>query len=155
MNKRALRVFAGPARARSSLRIGALLVTLMWVSAMAGIHAETLSRSLSAQSPAVPFQWSGGAPKPWPCWIKPVAPGSAVPGPVLRTRPRPILSPARIQDLKRQEQVLRQQMWQLRLRRRTFLAEGRPQHAHEINQRLLSLGWRLRRIQAVVRAGRP
>lgn len=62
-----------------------------------------------------------------------------------------MVSPARLHYLKRQERLVRRQMWRLRLRRRTFLAEGRPQHAHRVSQRIWSLGWRLRQIQAAER----
>lgn len=131
-----------------------VLVALTVLSSLAVSRAHASPRSGPSASQAIPFQWSGRAPSPWPCWIKPFPTAGAVGSAPVRMTPYVPVSPARLRYLKRQERLVRQKMWRLRLRRRTFLAEGRPQHAHKVTQHILNLGWRLRRIQAAERAGR-
>ncbi len=145
--------------------VGAFVLTFMGESGVVVLMALTVlfslmvtrahaaPRSGPSVSQAIPFRWSGRAPSPWPCWIKPFPTAGAVESPPVRVAPHVTISPARLQYLKRQERLVRRQMWRLRLRRRTFLAEGRPQHAHKVSERILNLGWRLRRIQVAERSG--
>ncbi len=151
MNKRRLNGVGTFARASVGGRGLAMLAALTALSFLMTTRAQASPRSGPSVSQAIPLQWSGRAPSPWPCWIKPVPVTGPVGSPPAQRVPRPIVSPARLQYLKRQERLLRRRIWRLRLRRRTFLAEGRPQHVHRVNQRILSLGWRLRRVQAAER----
>jgi hypothetical protein len=43
-------------------------------------------------------------------------------------------------------------MWRLHVRRQHFLAEGMPDHAHKIHERIIALGWQLRRVEAAEHA---
>ncbi len=151
MNKRGVKGLGALVGTGTGERVTAILAVVTMLSGLAVAHANTSPRLETPVSRAIPLRWSGRAPSPWPCWIKPFPAAGVAEGPPIQTAPRPTLSPARIQYLKRQERLLRRQMWRLRLRRRTFLAEGRPQHAHKVSKRILSLGWRLRQIQAAER----
>lgn len=155
MNKRERDNLGGSVGTRVGQGVGAIVVVLMTLFGFAQACAATALRPTGSAAGGIPFAWSGSAPSPWPCWIKPLPSARMATSAPVPTARRPALSPARIQYLKRQERLLRHRMWQLRLRRRTFLAEGRPQHAHKISKRLLSLGWRLRQIQAEQRAAAP
>ncbi|WP_298138384.1 hypothetical protein [Acidiferrobacter sp.] len=86
-------------------------------------------------------------PPPGPGAPPPPAGGPYYNGPV---QPLPPPGPARmrLRQLVREERYLRGRMWQLRMRRRQFLAAGMPYRAHRVHERLIALGWRLRRIQA-------
>lgn len=57
-----------------------------------------------------------------------------------------------LQRLDRRERILKRRMWRLRVRRQRFLAQGMPYHAHKVHERIIDLGWRLRRLQAAERA---
>ncbi|MHB1672429.1 MAG: hypothetical protein ACYCVM_10390 [Acidiferrobacter sp.] len=110
--------------------LGALLIT----SPLASSHAATLA-----------------APPP--------APGAAA---TPSSQARPVHTPrgaqatsadrARLQHFEGEVHTLKRQMWRLRMRRRQFLAQGMPEHAHRVHQRIIALGWRLRRVQAAERA---
>ena len=116
----------------------------------AAICAVLLAGSPLASCSAYTF----AAPPPGPA-----ATGAAPPpgsGPILNGPGRParprIPVRARLRQLARQERILKRRMWRLRVRRRQFLAEGMPYHAHRVHERLIALGWRLRRVQATERA---
>ncbi|MHB1567327.1 MAG: hypothetical protein ACYCXG_11555 [Acidiferrobacter sp.] len=47
---------------------------------------------------------------------------------------------------------LRRHIWRLRMRRRQFIADGLPFRAHRVHERIIRLGWQLRRVQAAERA---
>ena len=83
--------------------------------------------------------------------VPPPGSGPILNGPGQPVRPR---IPVRVQlrQLARQEHALKRRMWRLRMRRRQFLAEGMPYHAHRVHERIITLGWRLRRVQATERA---
>ncbi len=151
MNKRWLKGVGAFVPVFISKRGVVVFVTLTVLSSLTITCAHAAPRSGTPASQSIPFQLPGRAPAPWPCWIKPFPLASTVGSPPVRMAPHVIISPARLQYLKQQERLVKRQMWRLRLRRRAFLAEGRPQHAHKVGERILNLGWRLRRIQAAER----
>ena len=93
------------------------------------------------------------ASPPGPAAATAPPPGS---GPVLSSAPpgpaRVSAARARLRRLTREAHSLRRRMWRLRMRRRQFLAQGMPSHAHRVHERIIALGWRLRRVQAAERA---
>ncbi|MHB1513270.1 MAG: hypothetical protein ACYCTF_10675 [Acidiferrobacter sp.] len=110
----------------------ALLGALLIMSPLASSHAATLT----APPPA-----AGAAATPQ---TRPVhAPQSAQATSADR---------ARLRHFEGEAHTLKRQMWRLRMRRRQFLAQGMSEHAHRVHQRIIALGWRLRRVQAAERA---
>ncbi len=73
------------------------------------------------------------------------------PGAPQGARATPAARPS-LSRLERQARDLKRRMWRLRMRRRQFLAQGMPAHAHRVHERLIALGWQLRRVQAAERA---
>lgn len=96
------------------------------------------------------------APPPAAVAARPRPPvGSApllTPPTAVRGRSPQMPSRARLDSLERREGLLRRRMWRLQMRRQRFLTEGRPHHAHQVHERLIDLGWRLRQVQAAKRA---
>lgn len=72
--------------------------------------------------------------------------------PVQNASPGPQAARARLLRLEARVRGLKRRMWRLRVRRRQFLAQGMPAHAHRIHERIIALGWRLRRAQGAARA---
>ncbi len=82
------------------------------------------------------------------------APAAQASRPAPQSPPLKALSVHRQKALEHEERVLRRAIWRLRMRRRDDRAGGRALHAHRLSQRIHTLGWRLRRIQATLVAHR-
>lgn len=90
---------------------------------------------------------SAPAPRPGLATAQPLQPA-----PVQNAPSGPQTARARLLRLEGQVRGLKRRMWRLRVRRRQFLAQGMPEHAHRIHERIITLGWRLRRVQGAERA---
>ncbi len=88
-------------------------------------------------------------PPPGPGTALVPPPGS---GPISAPPRAPLPARVRLRQLERRAHYLKQQIWRLRMRRRQFLAQGMPYHAHHVHERMIAIGWRLRRVQAAERA---
>ncbi len=112
----------------------------------AALLAGSSLASCGADPLTVPPPGPAAAPAVPPPGTGPIFNG---PAPPMRAR---IPAGVRLRRLGRVEHSLKRRMWRLRMRRRQYLAEGMPFHAHRVHERIIALGWRLRRVQAVERA---
>ncbi|MHB8253738.1 MAG: hypothetical protein ACYDEV_08570 [Acidiferrobacter sp.] len=115
----------------------AILVALVVVFPFAGAQANSL-------------------PLPPPGAVSQMAPPPNA-GPIVNRPPvvagRPQVPPTvRLQRLEKRERRLKRHIWRLRMRRRQFMAQGMPNRAHRAHERILDLGWRLRRVETAERA---
>lgn len=78
--------------------------------------------------------------------------GPIVNGPPAVTEVPQTRPPAgQLRHLAGKERWLRRHIWRLRMRRRHYRALGMPAHAHRVHERIIRLGWRLRRVEAAKR----
>jgi len=88
--------------------------------------------------------------------VRPIAPPPAAApvthGPSIPKEVQGVPPAVRLAHLQRRERRLRRHIWRLRMRRRQFIAQGMPDHARHVHERIIELGWRLRRVQAAERA---
>ena len=117
---------------------------------MRTIRAALLGALLVA-APLAPLQAEVLAAPPPPPSAPVTPPPQAGPIPIA-PREAQATPQARLRLLERKAHHLRRRMWRLRVRRRQFLAQGMPEHAHRVHERIIALGWRLRRVQAAERA---